>query len=477
MALDKQNLTKRIYESIRSDILAGKYQYQESLPSIAKLCEAQDAGRNTIRSVLSLLEEEQLIFQEKGKNAVVVFNLVDRSDQALFIRQLCGKAPFMEAVFDTMRWILPDISQECIKRATPAQMLCLKEKIQSLKTRDLSSDRLFLDALIDIYSYVLSFLGNDSLLDMFLSLTQFVFVGVPKETQNKAKLEKVEKYAQKMIGGLFEFIMMGNLTMMKKSLEVLLSTFGKTTMQLINRYEHIDPQAPQIPFTWKRKRTRDYLYVSIASDIIKDIMDGSYQYGDSFLSIEELAQKYHVSTRTSRKVLEVLKEYHIVHTVNGLGSFIHLDIDHGIQQPIYDQNIQIHVSEYCQALQLLTICLRGVEKPYFKQLSEEALEEVMFELQLEQTVDVSALVKAIFQQNDCLSTIYRELNLDLQWALCICSVYPIQEVPFDFQSKKQALMMSLKQRRYKKSCNILNEIMEQYHLHAITAAEKISQHL
>lgn len=469
----KQKLTQRIYESLRADILAGKYEYGEHLPSIAKLCELHEAGRNTIRTVLAQLEQEGFLTQEKGKNARICFNLANQDNHELFLRQLCGKAPYMRDVFDTIELILPDISLHCIHRATPQQMQELKKLIQDLKHKDLSSDRLFLDALIEIYVYVLSMLGNQSMIDLFMALTQFVFIGVPTQVQNHAKLEKIETYAQKMISTVFEFVMLGKPVMMKKSLQVLLSAFGKSTNHLIKKYESKFPDAELIPFTWRQRRTRDYLYDSIASDVIRKIIAGAYQHMDSFLSIEQLAEEYKVSTRTSRKVLEVLNDYQIITTVNGIGSFVNLEKGNQVYTESYMQQLKGIIKEYCQAMELLKLCVLGIEKAFFKQMDDEQLNEKILDLELDSSINITSIVKSMFLQNSCLKTIYQELNHDLQWAFSIFNFYPLQD-PERFIQSKGLMVQSLKEHHYKKSMQYINELLEMYYQHALRA-EKLLQ--
>ena len=472
--MHKENLTQRISSRIRADILAGKYAYQEQLPSIAVLCEIHQVGRNTMRSVLRELENNNLIAQEKGKQAIVMFNLADQDDHLLFLQIVCGKAPYIKEVFQTLYLIMPDVSVYCIQQATDEDIADLKQLIAELKHKDLSSDRLFLDALMDVYSRVIRILHNDCILDLFTALMQYIYIGIPEHVQNHNKLEKMERYTQRVIGNIFEFILMGKPVMIKKSLQLMIATFSKATDSFVERYQQknqIDTKS--IPFVWKQKRSRDYLYVTIAADIVKQIISGVYHNSDRFMSIEELAEEYHVSTRTSRKVLQVLNDYQIISTVNGIGSFIHYDVNESVHPLINYEEMDLHAKEYKSALELMKICVHAISKEYVKQLEEETIEEMIMALNLEHDIDIHPLIEAIFQINEPLKTIYQELNRDMLWALSIVIIFPLHSYQAQLQQKREELIQALMRKQSKKIIHRIDDIMDIYYEHAVNACYQL----
>lgn len=61
-----------IYESLRADILAGKYKVGELLPPELTFCEQLGIGRSTLRRVLEMLSEEGLVSSRQGRGTMVI---------------------------------------------------------------------------------------------------------------------------------------------------------------------------------------------------------------------------------------------------------------------------------------------------------------------------------------------------------------------------------------------------------------------
>lgn len=71
MNLNKYN---QIYQSLSSDIVEGKYEAGEILPSEHKLLESFGVSRETVRKALNLLQENGYIQKMKGKGSVIIYN-------------------------------------------------------------------------------------------------------------------------------------------------------------------------------------------------------------------------------------------------------------------------------------------------------------------------------------------------------------------------------------------------------------------
>lgn len=71
MNLNKYN---QIYQSLSSDIVEGKYEPGEILPSEHKLLKSFGVSRETVRKALNLLQENGYIQKMKGKGSVIIYN-------------------------------------------------------------------------------------------------------------------------------------------------------------------------------------------------------------------------------------------------------------------------------------------------------------------------------------------------------------------------------------------------------------------
>jgi len=69
---------------------------------------------------------------------------------------------------------------------------------------------------------------------------------------------------------------------------------------------------------------KDYLpkYIKISEDIKHDIKTGILKYGEKIYSEKDIMNKYHVSSTTARKSLDVLKRENLIESIQGKGSFI-----------------------------------------------------------------------------------------------------------------------------------------------------------
>lgn len=71
MNLNKYN---QIYQSLSSDIVEGKYETGDTLPSEHKLLKSFGVSRETVRKALNLLQENGYIQKMKGKGSVIIYN-------------------------------------------------------------------------------------------------------------------------------------------------------------------------------------------------------------------------------------------------------------------------------------------------------------------------------------------------------------------------------------------------------------------
>lgn len=69
----KQTLFNYVYQNLKEQILSGRLQHGEKLPSMSRLCEFYHVGIRTVKDVLLRLKEEGYIQTEERKAAVVIY--------------------------------------------------------------------------------------------------------------------------------------------------------------------------------------------------------------------------------------------------------------------------------------------------------------------------------------------------------------------------------------------------------------------
>lgn len=450
--------TQRIYEKMYIDIACGKYQNQEDLPSISNLCEHFSVGRNTMRSVLRKLEEDGFIKQEKGRNAWVIFDSRDPKYFRIFQEAMYGRFPALIEIFQVMEDIMPELIEEALRNATAENIEEIKRRIQRLKTDTLASSYELLDILMSIYLYAFSLLDNQHVIHLFTEMMEFVTIIAPKETLRSSEVKRTVHFLGQMMSTIMEFVLRHEAKMMKKAVKIMIRSISKQVQRYIRN--HVDDQIEfhPIPFRWMYHP--DYLYQHIVIDILNDINLGKYEEKKDLPTFEQLAEQYHVSVRTSRKAIDVLNRYHVVHTVNGVGSFICVD-DKDKLEICRNDEILSHVKDYCEVLQLLRLCIRGIGVHYMQQWNKDQVEDLILSMNEGITPNLTPLMKCMFTQNSCLTSIYQEAVKDFSWHVYVQSIYPMNKDIYDFIEAFQLLEEELRGRKWSKAAQQIDEIMGQ----------------
>lgn len=456
-SLAEAKTQQRVYEKLRTDIVCGTYHYEDDLPSISVLCDLFDAGRNTIRSVLKKLEEEHLIKQEKGKNAWVIFDVNLPEYNQIYQQTLIGRMPTMIEIFQTMEYIMPEIVEDALRNARDEDLLKLRERIASLKVHPLDTSRSMLDALMNVYLYAFSLLANDHVTDLFREMMHFVTVLVPKYSMQQKEMKKSVQFLGNVMSTIMDFVVRSDTAMMKRGVRLMARSSSKKLVHYVEH--HIDAKIPFVPLKFHWYYHKDYLYQEMMTDIINDIYMGVYRKDEPLPSFEQLATQYHVSVRTSRKAMECLNAYHIVKTVNGIGSFVNDPND--MQRSLYtNQEIMDHIKDYCEALQLLYLCIRGIGQHFLRQLDDDQITKIIQDFKTTTKPTLDPLLKVLFSYNECLLSIYEEIQKDLIWCVYVKMEIQYEHTMFEYADKQEKLIIYLKNKQYKKANALLIDLIE-----------------
>ncbi|MFV0399891.1 MAG: GntR family transcriptional regulator [Oscillospiraceae bacterium] len=84
-------LYQEIYDTLRGEILAGKYAPGTQLPTEKQLCNHFSVSRITAKHALDMLAQDGFIERIKGKGSVVLFSSARDNPQASPLRNVCGK--------------------------------------------------------------------------------------------------------------------------------------------------------------------------------------------------------------------------------------------------------------------------------------------------------------------------------------------------------------------------------------------------
>lgn len=456
--MQKQKLARVIYDDLRVDILGRTYRDHEALPSIAVLSKQYGVGRNAVREALKSLEEEGLILQEKGRNAIVTFDVKRQDAFSLFLAYAMGKAPYIQDVFDVMEMIIPEFAQYCLMNAAAKEHEQLKLMIRNLRSFQIDDSHIWVKKLGGIYKFAFSIGKNELIDDLFAKMLRYIYIVLPPNILKEADINQIESVLPSYISQILTYLILGDYEKMKESIRLLLTQFSKGTTRVLQRYLHDGSAVIDQPFHWDCRKTHEKLYSSVLNDIMTDIDQGIYQA--ELPSMQQLAKKYRVSVRTIKNAIQCLNDYHIVQTINGVGSFV--SVTPMTNQESYDPFVTKSIQEYYQAIVVLELCIKGIQERFFQQLQDEEREQIIEELK-QQSHHLTPLLHHMFQMSACLQDINQGLAVYMQWNLCIRHLIAVSDLKKDFGKLKLMLITALQKKQYKKCMQITQEFMEATH--------------
>lgn len=449
-------ISNQVYLKLKADIVCGKYEYDHDLPSIMELCQIFQVGRNTMRHALQQLEQEGFIHQEKGRNARILFNLNKRENRRMYEEMLWGRLPSIIEVFEIMEYILPNIAQEAINNASDEDIAHLFEMTNALKQQQFFTSQSLMNALMEIYTYAFSLLHNPFISSLFEQMMDFILVAIPDYSMRKKEFQKNMNFVGNMIAVILKAIIKKDSILMQKTVKYLIHTMAKKTQSYIRRVVDEDIEYHPITFHWFYEK--EVLYQKVVIDILKDIHLGLYQNQKELPSLEQLAKKQHVSLRTSRKAMEVLKEYGFVKTINGIGSFVDTETFKK-DEWIHHADIKANLKEFVNALYAIYLCLKGFGYIYLKRLSDEQINQLVDTLEHQNRKIITPVVKLLFEQNTCAAGIYEELDKQLVWFMYIDYFYSFDDEENQYYEYYDRLLKQLKAHHKKKAYDIMCDTM------------------
>lgn len=456
----EKTLYMYVYDQIVMDIYRGKYQNQDKLPSLAQLCDQYDVGRNTIRTAIRHLEEEGYVISEKGTHARVCFNRELVDDNIRYLTSLAARKQTINDIFDTLGMMMPQIVSDSLHKATPEEMLKLKEAIHGLRTDESITDENRLqDFLVDIYSYAMSFLGNDILLEMFRVMMQSMFIPLSNDTREGSRFSDSTQKIKDTIARLLSFVMTGNDYMLKISIRLFCSQYKKVTGSYIERVCK-DIETTEVEnFRWISNREQEYLYMQVISEILRDIDVGVLHDGELLPPMASLAKKYQVSLRTMRKVNEVLNEFGIVTTRNGVGTTVTLS-NFESQENFKDNEIlQKFMRRYCESLEILCYLLKGCLKQLLTHCTEDQYVALVNAYEAEPIFTLQPFFDFIkTYSNSCTRVIVSELEKGVAWNLFMKALKE-QDPVYDLTTLHQKVRQELRKRNMRKVSKLILDLM------------------
>lgn len=437
---------------ILMDIFNSKYAYKDKLPSFTQLCEKYHVGRNTVRTAIHLLEQDGYVTCEKGTNAKVAFDFENLEHNKKYRDRVASKVDSVKDVYDTLQIIMPCIAVYAIHKASDEQIHSLIIRVEDFQKNDeITCEHELQEVLMDIYGTLLGFLENESLVDLFFTMMHFVYSPMTSKSRQSDTFSKSIQFAKKMIAVILRFILSGNDLMVKKTIEVLCGGFNRVSNTYLKRITKHDKTDKVIAFAWVSVRSQGYQYNRMVDGIIKDMDQGIYTNHQLLPSMQELSIKYNTSLRTARKAIQVLKDFKVIETKNGVGSIITFEKLEDKKSIFQNKTFLMNIKKYCDSVEIMYFICDAYLKTTLKKISEDEFQKMCSAFENLTYFHMEPLIIYMTSKsNDCMKTIIKELQRNILWVQFLKLILDYSLITFDEDAFKAEFMEALHQRDFKK---------------------------
>lgn len=412
----EKNLYMYVYRMLLTSIYNGTYEYQAKLPTLPTLCEQYKVGRNTIRMALKKLEEDGYILQQQGTKAVVSFNIYDLNTNLCYRQALRDAMAMSKDVYETIELVFPNMNISCFEQSKPEDIQTLYDLLNRFNPTYIHTETELVNAMNMIYLYIIRLSKNPIMEDLGKTLLSHAYQPVVLEEQSFENIKRSTRGIRKMVLIILNFAMKKQKLLVKQSISLTCRLHKKSSMRRFNALCKGLDVKQEVQFVWVCNRNQEWLYMSVALDIMSDIVYGYYQIKESLPSISTLATKYDVSQRTIRSTLEVLRQYKVIETTNGIGSRIILESFDARDDILKRDDLQQSLRAYESTLQLFTIMLEAIQYSILKKAKVSELREVAKNIEAMHFQTLAPLSEYIFKNtNACLYTIFKELLKTMKW--------------------------------------------------------------
>lgn len=459
MSSDKR-LFMKIYEVIVTDILNKRYKYGDSLPSLNDLCKDFDTGRNTMRSVMLLLEDRGFIKTHRGRKAEVIFNINDESSRNLYELSIFERKDAYEDIYQLLISFMPELIIELKNHSSKEQLESLITKVNTMYDGKHSSitQEEFTNNLYKITVEAVGVLDNSLLDSLYLSIIRFIYLPIPSNTNKGKSFFNILNLVSEGLPKIAGFLLTANQTMLRKSISILMQTLSRSSLHYVNKIgKHIESDNIQsIPFCWSSDRNLDLLYMKIIIQIIQDI--NNEVYDDYLPSLQKMADIYQVSIRTIRKATDMLDDYKIIQKTNGLKSKI---IIKQIKNPdlLYiNKEVIDNIILFKEAMQILFLLIKSIQKNIVSSFSNQDIENIIESTDQSPKQVLDSYIDFVIMNSDStIQSIYEELIKSLAWNIYSEKMFDLSAYDYDIQLRNQDFIKAIKKRNY----DAINEYLDE----------------
>lgn len=369
---EKQTLFNYLYESLKEQILTGRLQYGEKIPSMNSLCEFYHLGIRTVKDVMRALKKDGYIITEERKAATVVYRSADRE---MAVRSALERKSSILAVHQTIAVLVPELLAFSARLYDPDKLSRLFH--EQMKVKGTGAEAFM--KVCDICIYALLENSNNLLFrDLYSSLE--IYARMPFFQNHRRFVELVIEHNNfHGIRWVLESLSGGGPEEIGRRFHMMFQSVARAVEQYLNEMSEAYGEVAEKPeenYRWTAECGKEHYYVQIMRDLVRKIGEGVYQEGTYLPSESQLAAQYGVCVSTVRNAVSMLNRLGMGETLNAKGTRVTRQDRESIKQCIKSKSFRRDTLVYLSSLQLMAIMIRPAAAFAFEQITEEEKQEL-----------------------------------------------------------------------------------------------------
>ena len=345
------SLHQWVYQYLLAMVQLGAYQRGERLPSMDALKKLFGVSEKPIRQAMERLLDEGYILLSRGKTAELARDLTREEWRENCIRYFAVRK---EAAIDLCRIrdkLLSALLLAGLRVGGPDNCERVRRYLENTENDDLNQ-------ILQAIQQLLEPLGNPLAYKLYGEIALFGRLSFYQRWRRE-ELPPPGNGELGMREGmliLLGWVQSGTLSFAEIQ-TAMAGYFQQDTRRILTRYQALPPTdgGEPIPFAWNTYRGRPRQIYSVATLLIRRIVEGQYPAEHPLPSVEGLCAEFHASEPTVRRALSLLCLAGVTQPTGGKGHRISRLTAEAVRQGWQAPGIRERMGECLQSLQLLRL--------------------------------------------------------------------------------------------------------------------------
>ena len=349
--VESNGINRLVYDFFEARILFGYYSCGDNLPSISKICSMFNMATATVRTALARLEKKGYIRVDARKAPKVTYNALPEKVRENATIYLVRREKGIADIFRTGEYLFGSLWEAGVYRWDQDTLVRLRSALTTPAQG-------MVPMPIEFYLMAFDGLHNGLISSLYWDVIQYMMFPYLENHDDEELLPEVMKG-----NSLEEVITVLNRRLLEKNRQSEGRVFA-----FLEEVRAKYPDMEQIPFGWTIYRQRPQIRYSLVSQIIREILSGTYPAGSYLPSLPQMAQKYGVAMSTVRRTLSMLDALGFVTSYQGKGTQVRIHPDH---PNCSGKDVKEGMRLYREGLELLTLTVGPVSRYMLGSIPEE----------------------------------------------------------------------------------------------------------